>query len=50
MQLVLIGASIIILGAIAVAAINEFVNSLPLAIALEILLLTGAIGIFMWLR
>jgi len=34
---VLIGASIIVGGAFALAAIKEFVDSLPLAVALEIL-------------
>jgi hypothetical protein len=47
---VLIGASIIVVGAFALAAIKEFVDSLPLAVALEILLLAVAVGIFVWLR
>ena len=49
-MLVLIGALIIVVGAFALAAINEFVDSLPLAVALEILLLAVAFGIFVWLR
>ena len=49
-MLVLIGALIIVVGAFALAAINEFVDSLPLAVALEILLLVVAFGIFVWLR
>ena len=46
----LTGASIIVVGALALAAIKEFVDSLPLAVALEILLLAVAVGIFVWLR
>ena len=38
------------LGAFVLAAINEFVDSLPLAVALENLLLAVAVGIFVWLR
>ena len=49
-MLVLIGALIIVVGAFVLAAINEFVDSLPLAVALEILLLAVAVGIFVWLR
>jgi len=49
-MLVLIGALIIVVGAFVLAAINEFVDSLPLAVALEILLLAAAVGIFVWLR
>ena len=45
-MLVLIGALIIVGGAFVLAAINEFVDSLPLAVALEILLLAAAVGIF----
>ena len=45
-MLVLIGALIIVIGAFALAAIKEFVDSLPLAVALEILLLAVAVGIF----
>ena len=44
---VLIGALIIVVGAFVMAAINEFVDSLPLAVALEILLLAVAVGIRM---
>ena len=42
----------IVVGAFVLAAINEFVESLPLAVALEILLLAVAVavGIFVWLR
>ena len=47
---VLIGASIIVGGAFALAAIKEFVDSLPLAVALEILFFAVAVGIFVWLR
>ena len=49
-MLVLIGALIIVVGAFVLAAINEFVDSLPLAVALEILLLAVGVGIFVWLR
>ena len=50
-MLVLIGALIIVVGAFVLAAINEFVDSSPLAVALEILLLLAvAVGIFVWLR
>jgi hypothetical protein len=49
-MLVLIGALIIVLGAFIMAAINEFVDSLPLAVPLEILLFAVAVGIFVWLR
>ena len=49
-MLVLIGALIIVVGAIAVAAIDEFVYNQPLAIVLQILLFVAAICIFVWLR
>jgi len=49
-MLVLIGALIIVVGAFAVAAINEFVSNQLLGIVLQILLLTAAICIFVWLR
>jgi hypothetical protein len=38
-MLVLIAALIIVVGAFALAAINEYVDNLPLAVALEIILL-----------
>jgi hypothetical protein len=47
---VLIGALIIIVGAFAVAAINEYVDSLLVAIVLQVFLFAIAIGIFVWLR
>ena len=50
-MLVLIGvALIIVVGAIAVAAIDEFVYNRPLAIVIQILLFAAIIGIFAWLR
>jgi len=49
-MLVLIGALIIVGGAYAVAAINEFVYNQPLAIVLQILLFAAITGIFAWLR
>jgi hypothetical protein len=49
-MLVLIGALIIVAGAFAVAAIDEFVYNQPLAIVLQILLFVAAICIFVWLR
>ena len=49
-MLVFIGDLTMVVGAFAVAAINECVDSLPLAVALEILLLAVAVGIFVWLR
>ena len=48
--LVLIGALIIVVGAFVLAAIKGFVDSLPLAVALKILPLAVAVGIFVWLR
>jgi hypothetical protein len=47
---VLIGALIIVLGALAVAAINEYVESFVIAIVVEAFLLAIAISIFVWLR
>ena len=47
---VLIGALIIVLGALAVAAINEYVESIVIAIVVEAFLLAIAISIFVWLR
>jgi len=41
---------IIIVGAFAVTAIDEFVYNRPLAIILQILLFAAAICIFVWLR
>ena len=49
-MLVFIGDLTMVVGAFVLAAINEFVDSLPLAVALEILLLAVAVGIFVWLR
>ena len=49
-MLVLIVALIIVVGAFAVIAIDKCVNSLPLAIVLQLLLLTATICIFVLLR
>jgi hypothetical protein len=47
---VLIGALIIIVGALAVAAIEEYVDSVPPAILLQVVFLAAMVGIFIWLR
>ena len=49
-MLVLIAALIIIVGAFAVAAIQEYIDSRPLAIVLQVVLLAVLVGIFIWLR
>jgi hypothetical protein len=49
-MLFLVAALFIIVGAFAVAVINEFVDSLPLAVALQVLLLVVMICVFVWLR
>jgi hypothetical protein len=47
---VLIGASIIIFGAFAVAAIHQYVPSKALAVFLQLVMLAAVVGIFLWLR
>jgi hypothetical protein len=47
---VLVGALIIIFGALAVAAIHEFASSKMLAVFLQLVLLAAVVGIFLWLR
>ena len=49
-MLVLIGVLIIVVGAFAVAVIDEYVDNLPLAFVLQILLFAAIVGIFAWLR
>jgi hypothetical protein len=50
-MLVLIGVALImVVGAFAVTAIDEFVYNRPLAIVLQILLFAAVICIFAWLR
>ena len=45
----LIGVLIIVIGAFVVATI-EYVESVPLAIILQIIFLAAMLGIFIWLR
>ena len=47
---VLIGALIIVVGALGVAAINEYIEDFLIAIVVEVFLLALAISIFVWLR
>jgi hypothetical protein len=47
---VLVGALIIIFGALAVAAIHEYVSSKTLAVFLQLIFLAAVVGIFLWLR
>ena len=47
---VLIGALIIVIGALVVAIINEYLKSVLVAIVVEVFLLAIATTIFVWLR
>jgi hypothetical protein len=47
---VLIGALIIIVGAFAIAAIHEYVHSVPLAIVLNVAVFAAVVGMSIWLR
>jgi hypothetical protein len=49
-MLVLIAALIIIVGAFAVAAIQEYIDSTPLAVVLQVVLFAVLVGIFIWPR
>jgi hypothetical protein len=49
-MLVLMSALILIVGAFAVAAIEEYVNRRLLAIVLQVFLLAAVVGIFILLR
>ena len=46
----LIGVLVIVVGAFTVAAIHEYVPNKILAVVLQLVLLSAAIGIFIWLR
>jgi hypothetical protein len=49
-MIVLIGALMIVVGSLALAAIHEYVRSMPLAVILQLALLTAVVAIFILLR